>query len=216
MEMLYYATDISRKYNFNLAAIRRIAAKLYPEKQIYHKRIRYTENEAEAIYNARIKNKPNSFIIKSDNTAIMLVGNKEVLIDSDKIDLLSKIRWSVLEKYIGYRNIEKNITIYLHRYLIKAPVEKIVDHINGNRLDNRLINLRLCDYSQNQYNKGLTKANKSGYKGVYWHKTKKKWATNISANKKQYYLGCFDTPEAAYAAYCEKAKELHGEFARLA
>lgn len=90
-----------------------------------------------------------------------------------------------------------------------------VDHVNLNRLDNRRENLRLSNKSQNAANTTLRKSNKSGYKGVNWSKPNKKWQAAICHQYHRYHLGFFDTPEEAHAAYCEKAKELHGEFARF-
>lgn len=95
-----------------------------------------------------------------------------------------------------------------------APNEQ-VDHINGDGLDNRKSNLRICNGSQNRCNKGKPKNNTSGYKGVTWHTPNKKWVAQIAVNGKHSYIGSFKTKEEAAKAYNKKAKELHGEFARL-
>lgn len=88
-----------------------------------------------------------------------------------------------------------------------------VDHINNNRMDNRLCNLRLATGSQNQHNRPKNK--NSPYKGCNYDKRRKRWYSRISANRMTYNLGYFKTPEEAHAAYCEAARALHGEFARL-
>ena len=94
------------------------------------------------------------------------------------------------------------------------PGNLFVDHIDGNGLDNRLSNLRLCTASENLRNTAICKANTSGYKGVSYHGSLSKWCSYITVNKKRIHLGVFDTPVLAHAAYCKAALELHGEFAR--
>jgi hypothetical protein len=109
----------------------------------------------------------------------------------------------------------------MHRMIFERVLGRVlergelVDHINRNTLDNRRENLRLATQSQNQANRGKPSNNTSGYKGVRWHKTAKKWVAQIKFKKLYFYLGSFDKPEEAYAAYCAKAKELYGEFANL-
>lgn len=90
-----------------------------------------------------------------------------------------------------------------------------IDHINGIRDDNRIINLREVTHQQNCFNMPTPATNKSGYKGVSWHKEGKKWQSHIQANKKHYYLGLFDTAEEAHEAYKEASKRLHGNFAKV-
>jgi hypothetical protein len=108
--------------------------------------------------------------------------------------------------------------IYLHRFILEMDDgdKRLIDHENGNPLDNRVRNLRFANKAKNGWNRGKPKTNTSGYKGVSWYKKKRKWVAQIVANKKSYYLGLFDTKEEAYAAYCEAAYRLHGEFARVA
>lgn len=76
-----------------------------------------------------------------------------------------------------------------------------VDHINRDRADNRLLNLRSVTRSENSHNAGMSRANRSGFTGVSWDKSKTRWLASIRANGKQHYLGRFDTPQAASAAY---------------
>lgn len=104
----------------------------------------------------------------------------------------------------------------LHREVLQYDGPLEVDHIDGNTLDNRKSNLRLVTTSQNQMNRGISYANKSGFKGVSWNKASKKWMAQIKANNVHYYLGLFDTKEEAAAAYSAKAQEVHGEFTRAA
>lgn len=90
-----------------------------------------------------------------------------------------------------------------------------VDHINGNVLDNRRVNLRICNNSNNSKNKKMFSTNKSGFKGVHFHAASKLWASQIQVNTRKIWLGSFETPELAYKAYCEAAVKYHGEFARF-
>jgi hypothetical protein len=87
-----------------------------------------------------------------------------------------------------------------------------IDHINGNRLDNRWINLRPATASQNSGNSKRRSDNSSGFKGVYWNKRDNKWQARIGADCK--YLGLFDCPAAAYFAYVIAADKRFGEYAR--
>lgn len=89
-----------------------------------------------------------------------------------------------------------------------------LDHINGVVGDNRIANLRLASQQQNVWNKGPSKNNTSGFKGVSLHRGTGKWRATITVNRQQKSLGHFATPEAAYDVYCSKAKEVFGEFAR--
>jgi hypothetical protein len=91
-----------------------------------------------------------------------------------------------------------------------------IDHMNGNKTDNRACNLRLASVSQNLCNKKRQANNTSGYKGVCYHKITGKWAARIRLNKCLRHLGLFPTPELAHMAYAKAAAELHGDFARAA
>lgn len=119
----------------------------------------------------------------------------------------------------GYRRIEFNGSGYAEHRLAWFYVNgewpcNAIDHINGNRSDNRIKNLRIATNGQNRAN-SKTSA-KSGYKGVTFKKwlKEKPWQAAITHNKKVIYIGCYRTPEEAHAAYCDAAKKLHGDFFR--
>lgn len=120
----------------------------------------------------------------------------------------------------GYRSIFINGSYYLeHRIawvLVYGDIANglTIDHINGDKADNRICNLRLATDCQNSYYRSRQSNNNSGFKGVYQRENGKYRAT-ITVNKKTKNLGTFDTKEEAYAIYCEAARRLHGEFARL-
>ena len=90
-----------------------------------------------------------------------------------------------------------------------------VDHANGDKADNRISNLRLAEKSQNRANTALQRNNTSGFKGVCFHKPIGKFYASIQIEKKYKFLGYFDTPEKAHAAYYEAAEKYFGEFARF-
>lgn len=91
----------------------------------------------------------------------------------------------------------------------------MIDHINGNGLDNRRKNLRLVTKSQNMMNRGIQKNNTSGFMGVSFHKATGRWRAYIKKDKKQFYLGLFDNKKDAAIAYNEATKFYHGEYAYL-
>lgn len=106
--------------------------------------------------------------------------------------------------------------VFLHRLIIDAPKGLFVDHINGNTLDNRKDNLRLCTVAQNCANQAKTSAKKTSiYKGVYFCKSDRKWRASIKHNRKQTSLGRFNSEIDAAKAYNNAALSLFGEFAHL-
>lgn len=90
----------------------------------------------------------------------------------------------------------------------------MVDHIDNIGTNNRWANLRLATRSQNLHNRGKTRRNTTGFKGVW--RSKQGFVADISAGKKRTRLGVFATAEAAHEAYCKAAEKLHGKFARVA
>ena len=141
-----------------------------------------------------------------------------VIFDDESYDFICKVTgWSVLRtnntqcvvatkgKYYGKR---------ISRLLLNAPKELEVDHINGNTLDNRKENLRLCTSAQNKMNTVVHRDKTLRLpKGVVWRKDKNKYNAKICINYTNYHLGYFNTVEEAEAAYKRKAEEWQGEFA---
>jgi len=89
-----------------------------------------------------------------------------------------------------------------------------VDHINGNKLDNRVDNLREVSRSQNMSNVGMQKNNKSGFIGVFWAAREEKWQAVVAYKKKNISLGRFDCPMEAAIAYNNAALKYHGIYAQ--
>ena len=107
---------------------------------------------------------------------------------------------------------------YAHRlawlYVHGEWADGVIDHINGDGLDNRIANLRLASNAQNLANRGRQKNNASGYKGVHFEAWTGRYKARIQHGGKSYNLGRFDTPEEAHEAYKKAAAERFGEFAR--
>lgn len=120
----------------------------------------------------------------------------------------------------GYRNINvlgKKYKAHRLAWLYvygEWPVSQI-DHINGQRDDNRISNLRVATRSQNQANQGLRADNRTGFKGISLNRQTNRWFARIKHQNKTRYLGHFDTPEEAHAAYSDMAHRLNGDFARV-
>lgn len=156
---------------------------------------------------------------------ILLTKNQFAIVDDEDFEEVNKHKWcssfSIYTKcYVAIRVLpkkdnDKKQMLLMHRFILNAPKEFMVDHINHNSLDNRKINLRLCTNSQNQMNVLKHKKSLSGYKGVSLNKKNMKWISKIVINKKTINLGYFTDKIEAAKAYNEKAKELFGEFAYL-
>lgn len=139
------------------------------------------------------------------------------IINKEDFELISKFKWCVCIKesrrYVVTDN--KGKRIYMHRLILNAKTTEIVDHINGNCLDNRKENLRICTTMENTRNRKKSNKNKSGYKGVSWHKAAKKWEAHITVNYKKIYLGCYQNKIHAAKVYNEAAIKYFGKYARL-
>lgn len=142
-------------------------------------------------------------------------------IDSADYSRVTQHKWSLKTTYkrsgfpahqYAYRNAGNGRTELLHRFITECPPELEVDHENGNGLDNRRENLRICNRRQNGANRGPSPANTSGFKGVVNYGTH--FVAYVGARHQQSrYVGCFRTAEAAARAYDEEARRIWGEFA---
>jgi hypothetical protein len=158
---------------------------------------------------------------------VIKIKGYNVLIDDDDYELINDYKWFKLKvkntsdfskvyfrAHYGYNN-GKQVIVLLHRLIMGNPSNMVIDHINGDILDNRKCNLRQCKQSDNRKNSIISRNSSSGYKGVSWHRATKKWRSRITLNKKQIVLGYFNDKEEAYIAYCNAAPIYHGEFARI-
>lgn len=152
---------------------------------------------------------------------IPLTRGKFALVDDEDFEALNEYKWQLTTTMWGSyatRKIkigEKKITKGMHRLLLNPKDDELVDHINGNGLDNRRCNIRTCSHAQNTRNKSIPKNNTSGYKGVHWSKKNKNWISQIVINSKAYHVGSFSEIKIAAIAYNMAAIKCYGEFALL-
>jgi hypothetical protein len=150
---------------------------------------------------------------------IRLAKGKYAEVDPADYDWLNAFRWQCYEnssKNCYAVRIEAGKILNMHRLIMNAPAGFIVDHGDGNGLNNTRSNLQIVTHSQNCCNRRKTsKPCTSKYKGVYWDKRERKWLACIYINGKRIYLGRFDDELQAAKAYDEAAKLYHKNFAVL-
>jgi len=149
---------------------------------------------------------------------IGLTCSKVAIVDDDTFDYLNQWKWQYdghgyasRRETIGYK---KSKTVLMHREIIGTPKGMETDHINGNGLDNRKSNLRICTTSQNGMNRDKQLNNTSGYKGVRFDKRGGKWQAYIRFDHKFVHLGLFIDAKEAAKAYDIAALRLFGKFAK--
>jgi len=156
---------------------------------------------------------------------ILLSQNMVAIVDDEDFERLNIFKWTFSRQRektgCAVRNIGRkdNGTVVLYRmhWEIMGKPKKgfVVDHINGNELDNRKCNLRICSYRNNARNKVKQKNNTSGYKGVSLDKRRNKWSVRIKTNNKYKFCGYFKNIIDAVKTYNDVAKKYHGKFANL-
>lgn len=158
--------------------------------------------------------------IEGDVAYVPLTRGYEAVIDAVDVPLVAGFNWyPIVHPRVVYAlrtdlSGNKKRTVLMHRAILGEPEGMQVDHKDTDGLNNRRNNLREATVSQNQRNRRLDRNNTSGYKGVAWHKVTGKWQARITLRGESNYLGVFDTPQEAHAAYVAASAELHGEFGR--
>lgn len=147
---------------------------------------------------------------------IPLTQGQQAIVDDEDYDWLNQWKWHARKDCKTYYVVrkDKQVAVLMHRHifgLTKGDGEE-TDHRNGNGLDNRRENLRICTHSQNHQNRHAVCGN-SKYKGVCYHISNKKWLVHIKLNGQQIHIGYFDDEIEAAKAYDAKALEMFGEFA---
>lgn len=153
---------------------------------------------------------------------IPLSQGKAAVIDDGDASLVSGYRWYAVRGHETwyaqahtYRGGRQQ-TVILHRLLMSPPIDKFVDHRDGDGLTNSRSNLRLATNQQNQFNQH-TKRGSSRFKGVRFcpRHTNRPWEARICVDRRQRSLGSYAAEEEAAHAYDAAARAIHGEFARL-
>jgi hypothetical protein len=156
---------------------------------------------------------------------IRLTQSKVAIVDAEDFEWLSKFKWHAHRRgrtWYARRTIESGgscKTKFMHREILEHHGYDLaigeVDHINGDGLDNRKSNLQTISHAENIRKSRIQINNKSGFRGVSWHKRDRRWQAFIQIGKGRKYLGSFKTKIAAACAYNDAAKLYFGRFARL-
>lgn len=152
---------------------------------------------------------------------IPLTQGKVALVDDEDYAIVLRWKWCLSRGQGGLKYAIHSIranghltTIPMHRVILRLYQGRVCDHINGDGLDNRKANLRLCTQQQNTYNQRARRVSATGYKGPYLHKGGL-WKSSITVNGKTKYLGYWQTARQAALIYDAAARQYFGEFARL-
>jgi hypothetical protein len=153
---------------------------------------------------------------------IQLTQGKVAIVDDEDFEYLNQFKWHTL-KLAGKFYVGRKLTvskckrnqIFMHRFIMKPDKGMVIDHLDGNPLNNQKNNLRICTHSENMRNCKISINNTSGFKGVSFVKKNNTYKSAIKLNKKTIYLGYYIDPIDAARAYNEAAVKYHGEFANL-
>jgi len=144
---------------------------------------------------------------------IELTQGQTAIVDDEDYEALNVRSWCYHDKY-AYSKIDGKV-IAMHRHLLDAPKGMDVDHANGDTLDNRRCNIRVCTRSQNMQNfDGFKNRRKSRFKGLQYKKRDKLWEPVITVNGKRIYCGASKDEEQAARNYDRAAIKHFGEFAK--
>lgn len=155
----------------------------------------------------------NIYFLHDDGSAELKCGNDTILIDSTYVDMISQYQWAVGNHgYVTHGMGKKQIL--LHRFIVGASGNEMVDHINQNKFDNRKSNLRVCNNQQNAMNRGMQANGNNEYKGICLT-LNGKWQAQITYSGEPIYLGLYDDAISAAKAYDNAARSFFGNYAYL-
>lgn len=161
-------------------------------------------------------------MIQPEVSILALSRGKSTIVDTQDLPLLVGYSWYAhlcnrSGRWYAAASIRcrsGNGILFMHRLILDYP-SNLIDHRDGDGLNNCRSNLREATRAQNGQNRGPQRNNSSGYKGVSWYKRRQLWQAQITASGVRKHLGFFSDIEEAAAAYAVAAKSLHGEFFRL-
>lgn len=148
---------------------------------------------------------------------IPLTQGRIALVDDEDYEQLARHSWSFDGRGYAVRGVwvaGRVKKVRMHRQILSAAEGVEVDHVNGNGLDNRRSNLRLCEHHQNARNVRPRQGCTSQYKGVYWHRQSGKWRARLRFGGKHISLGLYVSEQDAARAYDAAARQHFGAFAR--
>lgn len=161
----------------------------------------------------------NRIRVEDDSTCILEVTSKkygivDFLFSPCDVDIISKYNWCVVKHgNHTYARTSDGSNLILHRVLLDPGPEFVVDHRDGNTLDNRRENIRVCTHAENAINR--TRSKFSNLRGIAYRKDSKKWRAYVGLDKKRINIGTFSSLKEAIIAYNEAALYYYGEFAVL-
>ena len=157
---------------------------------------------------------------------ILLTRGRSAVVDADDYAVLAVFTW-FFEKGYAVRTVWRRLgspvngkrqrhsrKVFMHRIIAGTPNGLQTDHINGDKLNDRRVNLRWATAAENQWNAGRRKDNSTGFKGVVVHKRDSNFQAIIRVNGRRIHIGYFPDPESASIAYQQAASQIHGEFWR--
>ena len=166
----------------------------------------------------------NEYVEYDDRIELIITGSKhgdfKTVFDIEDYSEIKNYKWLV-NRFRGSKTYSNYYIIsskgkFLHRILLKEPKGKTIDHIDGDSMNNRKSNLRICTIRENSKNNKIHKYNKSGHKGVLWYyyRNVNKWMAYICIDNKRTTLGYFEDYDEACKVREDAEKELFGEFNR--
>lgn len=152
----------------------------------------------------------NNIIHGVSESKIITSSGDQILVDTEMVPVLSEYTWCLNAS--GYAvSRTKGKYVRLNRLILDCEPDFVVDHINGNKLDNRKANLRRCKPVENSRNKGLGRNNQSGVPGVS-RRADGKWRVRIMVGRTEKALGVYDSFEKAVAVRRKAEKTYFGEY----
>lgn len=164
----------------------------------------------------------NRYEFSDDGQTCRIYFNSEeyFLIDAADLEYVSARTWFYGKRgypvsHTSRKSLYGHKTEPLHKYLLHPPQGVDIDHISGDKLDNRKSNLRFCSHQQNMFNQKRRSTNSTGYSGVSYSKNAGKYEAYINRDGRKIHLGLFMSAEEAAIVRNNAAQKLYGEYARL-